>query len=522
MTRWLLKWTPVGVAALTMTLVSAGQTTPAADAPVNLFDHYVSLLPPAPLEASFGAHMQRTVALLAHSTAERRCPVTILIYGQSITAALRAGRMEEALKAKFPNAEIKFLNRSISGFSAGQLVRSILNDVYPLDPDLVILHDMGVTTPEYERMVQGMRRYTTSEIMLITDPFRSDEDVNAPLDAAHGSVAVRRLAQQYGCELADLHEDLRAYLNANHLAPKDILQDSVHPNARGLEVMQGILLRHFRINPLGPNDWLTSVRTYEAKRLPDEGSADGVMFTGKPWRFTGRSAVGESPASALKLVFTGNRVDCVLGLVDGLKPGTATVLIDGQAPSRMNELWSFTTSSPAFGADWQPALRRVTHRTPLISEQWKIVFSKLNADASNFTFEVYGSKTGFDGRGEFDAAKYKYGEWGDLLDYTGPEPYPDVFVSNSGRVVIDHRDFKITGAQSYSKKKCPEGFEATWEAVQLFTERLAAPADSDSSKVHLVALAKGLANGRHTVEIIPNGDGAIAVEGLVVHEPALK
>jgi hypothetical protein len=241
------------------------------------------------------------------------------------------------------------------------------------------------------------------------------------------------------------------------------------------------------------------VRTYEAKRLPDEGSADGVMFTGKPWRFTGRSAVGESPASALKLVFTGNRVDCVLGLVDGLKPGTATVLIDGQAPSRMNELWSFTTSSPAFGADWQPALRRVTHRTPLISEQWKIVFSKLNADASNFTFEVYGSKTGFDGRGEFDAAKYKYGEWGDLLDYTG-----------------------ITWAQSYSKKKCPEGFEATWEAVQLFTERLAAPADSDSSKVHLVALAKGLANGRHTVEIIPNGDGTIAVEGLVVHEPALK
>jgi len=45
---------------------------------------------------------------------------------------------------------------------------------------------------------------------------------------------------------------------------------------------------------IGPNDWLTSVRTYEAKRLPDEGSADGVMFTGKPCDLTGRSAVGES------------------------------------------------------------------------------------------------------------------------------------------------------------------------------------------------------------------------------------
>jgi len=522
MIRWLLKWKPIGVAALAMALASAGQTPPAAYTQGNLLEQYVSLLPPSPFDASFGAHMQRTVALLAHSTAERRWPVTILVYGQSITAALRGGHMEEALKARFPHAEITFLNRSISGFSAGQLVRSILNDVYPLDPDLVILHDMGETMPEYERMVQGMRRYTTAEIMLVTDPFRSDEDVNAPLDAAYGSVAVRRLAQQYGCELADLHEDLRAYLQANHLAPKDILQDSVHPNDRGLGLMQGILLRHFRINPLGPNDWLTSVRSYEAKRLPDEGSSDGILFTGRPWRFLGRSAIGDSPASALRLVFTGNRVDCVLGLVEGLRPGTARVLVDGQVPSTMNELWSFTTTSPAFGADWQPALRRVAHLKPLVAEQWKVVFSKLNANASHFTFEVYGSKTGFDGRGEFDAAKYKYGEWGDLLDYTGPEPYPDVFVSNSGRVVIDHRDFKITWAQSYSKKKCPEGFEATWEAVPLFSDTLAAPADSDSAKVHLVTLAKGLSNGRHSLEIVPNGDGAVAVESLVVHEPALK
>jgi len=88
--------------------------------------------------------------------------------------------------------------------------------------------------------------------------------------------------------------------------------------------------------------------------------------------------------------------------------------------------------------------------------------------------------------------------------------------------VIDHRDFKISWAQSYSKKACPEGFEATWEAVPLFTETLAAAADSDGSKVHLVTLAKGLANGPHTVEIIPNGDGAIAVESLIVHEPALR
>jgi hypothetical protein len=282
------------------------------------------------------------------------------------------------------------------------------------------------------------------------------------------------------------------------------------------------MLRHFRVNPMAPNDWMRTVRNYEAKRLPDEGASDGVVFTGTPWRFAGRSAIGSSRESALKLTFTGNRVDCILGSGKDVQPGTATVRIDGKAPSAMNELWAFTTVSPAFGTDWQPAIRRVTHRAPLIAETWKIVFSKLNEDASHFLFEVYGSKTGFDGRGEFDGAKYKYGQYGDILDYTGAEPYPDVFVSNSGRVVIDHRDFKIPWARTYSKKPCPEGFEATWEAIPLFTETIATPADSDPSKVRLVTLAKGLANGRHTLEIIPNGDGAVPVESVVVHEPALK
>ena len=94
-----------------------------------------------------------------------------------------------------------------------------------------------------------------------------------------------------------------------------------------------MLLRHFQFNPLMPNDWMRTVRTYEAKRQPDEGASDGVVFTGKPWRFTGTSAIGENRESALKLTFTGNRVDCVLGAVKGLNPGTAIVRIDGKSPA---------------------------------------------------------------------------------------------------------------------------------------------------------------------------------------------
>jgi hypothetical protein len=97
-----------------------------------------------------------------------------------------------------------------------------------------------------------------------------------------------------------------------------------------------------------------------------------------------------------------------------------------------------------------------------------------------------------------------------------------VFVSNSGRVVIDYRDFKIPWARTYSKKPCPEGFEATWEAIPLFTETLRAVPEGDGGEVRLVTLAKGLSNGPHTLEIVPNGDGAIAIESIVVHEPPLK
>ena len=516
-------WIRVVPVVLVTAWLAAGQNPPpASPAGKSLFDRLVGQLPAAWHEELFGARIQRTVSLLANSGPERRRPVTILIYGQSITAGLRGTQFEQALKEKFPHADITFLNRSISGFSASQLVRSSLNDIYPLYPDLVILHDYGASLIEFERILMNIRRYTTSEILLTTHPVRSDESPGRISSADNESAAIRHLTQQYNCELADLRQEWWAYLKANNLSPKQLLSDSVHPNAQGKDVLVGMLLRHFQFNPLMANDWMRTVRTYEAKRLPDEGASDGVVFTGKPWRFLGSSAVGESRASALKLTFTGNRVDCVFGAARDLPPGTATVRIDGKSPSTMNELWAFTIPSPAHGTDWQPAIRRVTHNQPLVPESWKMVVSGISDDASRFSFEVRGSVTGFDGRGEFDGAKYKYGTYGDILDYTGSEPYPDVFVSKSGRVVIDHRDFKIPWARTYSKKPCPEGFEVTWEAIPLFTETITASTGSDRSTIRMVTLAKGLSNGTHTIEIVPNGDGAILIESLVVHEPPLK
>ncbi len=276
---------------------------------------------PAPHEELFGARMQRTMSLLATSTPNRRRPVTILVYGQSISAGLKQSRLEQALREKFPYADITFLNRSISGFSASQLVRSSANDIYPLYPDLVILHDYGVSRIEFERIVENIRRYTTAEILIWTHHIGGETAPERVQNDDEESAVIRYLAQKYNCELVDVREEWRAYLEANHLAPKELLSDNIHQNARGKEVLVGMLLKHFRFNPLLPNDWMRTVRTYEAKRQPDEGASDGVVFTGKPWRFVASSAIGEKRDSALKLTFQGNRVDCVLGPVNGSQAG---------------------------------------------------------------------------------------------------------------------------------------------------------------------------------------------------------
>jgi len=140
MTRWLLKWTRSGSGAHHDTGFRRSDDA-AADAPVNLFDHYVSLLPPARWKRpSARTCSARSRSWPKHCGAALPCDDSDL--RQSITAALRAGAWRRRSKRSFRMPR-SIPEPSISGFSAGQLVRSILNDVYPLDPDLVILHDMG-------------------------------------------------------------------------------------------------------------------------------------------------------------------------------------------------------------------------------------------------------------------------------------------------------------------------------------------------------------------------------------------
>lgn len=227
----------------------------------------------------FGSCMQRTMSLLAGSNPWKHNSVKILVYGQPITAQGYIDRfLKNELSKLYPDARISIENRSISGYGAEKLVRTSYQDLYPVYPDLIIFHDYGGTyTGELERIVSNVRRYTTSEFMILTHHV----DLGVGNWNAECSTVIRELAAKYGCEVVDMRTDWAAYIKQENLEPNMLLADSVHPNERGRNLMAKLVARHFIFNPYVARPWENTVRTYETRRGGEE-APDEVCFSGAP------------------------------------------------------------------------------------------------------------------------------------------------------------------------------------------------------------------------------------------------
>ena len=441
-----------------------------------------------------GSGIQRTMSLLHASTPDQRSPVNMLIYGQSITGQ---GYVEKALDPElrklYPNADIRIQNRSIGGYSAPTLVRTAVHDLYPPYPDLVIFHVYdGAYTGELERIIGNIRRYTTSEIMLLTHHVTGP---NRDMNDDEASKPIRALASKYGCELVDIRAGFKAYLAANNLKPEDLLGDVVHLNARGGALYGQLVLAHFRFNPLVPDPWANIVRTYEARR-PLEEAVDEIRFDGKPWRVENGGTVGESSDGTLVLKFTGNRVDVISHNVD--KPGSARVLIDGRPPSSFPTTWASTRPTPLEQC-WFPAVNRVTLGGVPRAEDWTLTVTFRKDDGTAFDFALTGSVTGPDGKGE-----------------SGKD-----FVSNSGRIRVSAGDFSFTSIAAVSKKPLPKQVEIKWSVYQMATDVLKPNLSAERGAVNRTVLAQMLPPGQHELRIIPNGDGPVPVKEIIVHRPPM-
>jgi len=440
---------------------------------------------PAPADNTkdFGRMIPRTMRRLATSTPQRRHPVRILFYGQSITVQSWWKAVAAELHERFPHADLKVENKAIGGFGISRLRRTAEHDLYGDYPDLLVLHAYGVGRGQLEKFVAEIRRRTTCEIVLWTHHVCVQRQRAGETDAAFAkrlaqhqarrdkaSEEIRRVAAKYGCELIDVRKRWKRYLTDNGLKAKELLGDHIHLNKKGWAVMAPLIADHFRYVEGAKNPWSDCIETRPV-RLGDGGR--------------------------IRLTFTGNRVDAVAAeLPANAPPPRSRVLIDGKPPSENPRLYGFTRPSKAPHA-WYPAILRIGHNEPLLRESWTLRVTKANKDATELHFTVAGSKTGPDGSGVSTKK----------------------FTSDSGRVVIEPDAWNVAGAIKWFKKPLPKDFTVTWKVVPQFVDTFQPQKDRPAGTVKITTLASGLEDHEHTLEIIPTGGKPVGVSAVRIHRP---
>ena len=462
-------------------------------------------------KSHYGSRIQRTMTLLETSTPRRKNKVHILCYGQSVVALSKLHiRLEKDLEKRYPHADIKTQNLAIGGFTSERLCRTAHQDLYPAYPDLVIFHVYwGDTSGDFERIIRNIRSKTTAEILIWTHHRYRDEERRD--DTSQASAFRRMLAHKYGCELVEVRDQWNQYLEKNNLQPADLLKDVVHPNAKGVALLQDMVMEHFQYRPcLYSRGWYDMIKDHETARVYlDEDSP--IRFPKKPWqehKFIDtekkgnparlRGIIASEKDQVLRMEFTGNRVD-LIGMVpgEGMTLGTARILIDGKPVSAHSDAYATTRASSPSGTktfkDW-PALYRVFSGESPVEEEWTLRLTNISRDRTSYKFTAVGSVTGEDGSGSSDA----------------------VFVSDHKRIKIYPRDIVLTRHQIKSST------EMKFKVYLMGTDTWKPQPVKDEGQEDRYTVIQGIANKKHTLEIIPNGDGVLPLKSIIIHEPPLK
>ncbi len=458
-------------------------------------------LPTVPDEANFGKRIQRTMDLLASSTAEQRNHVRILFYGQSIVAGMHCREMVNVLRSRYPWAVIDFENRAIGGFSAPSLVRTSPHDLYPRDADLVVFHVYGGEKDgTLEDVIAGMRQRNSSDILVYTHHYTwtaDPERMASGLESRDESAAYwLELAEKYRLEVAPVRRDWPLFFREHDWGINEVMGDTVHSNVHhnssGHTLLAKLVLRNFRHHRGNTAVFPDSVRQIAL----DSGS----VSTKGSWRRDGGGLRTAEKGARLTLAFNGNRVD-VLPL-PCRNPGTARILIDGKPPAEFHELYYCSSPSVAPYDGRRPAIKRIDLAADILPRQetWCLRPFDVDLERKSFSFTLEGSLTGPDGSGSRS----------------------EDFVSDSGRIRFSKRDFMICWSCTYRKKdRLPEDYTVTWEVRPLFVDPWRPPANVDVALQRPVTLVKGLSSGPHTLEIVANGDGEIPIRSILVRRPPM-
>ncbi|MBA3937976.1 MAG: SGNH/GDSL hydrolase family protein [Planctomycetes bacterium] len=407
--------------------------------------------------AQLGVGVQRTMALLASSTAAHRNHVRVLFYGQSITEQDWSRQVADDLRRRFPLADLEIENRAIGGFASQLLINPAEHDLYPFYPDLVIFHVFGANG-QYEQIIKSIRSRTTAEVLMQTDRVgrtwpqdHPDEKADKGLwwDWMMNNRFLPDIAKKYGCALQPVRGGWLRYLKDNHYEPAQLLlPDGTHLNPQGNFVLAQLTERYLVHRP----------------ELPDAAWNDLAQ--------TRAVTTADWKDGVLTMEFTGNRVDLIPR--PGAHGGGAQVAIDGRKPSGIPEAYRITRPAPG---PWSPLfLSRVDHTAPLMQEEWTITVHDVAADGKTWAFDVRGSLTGVDGSGRSDQQ----------------------FTSPSGRVAI------APGAWFRGfYQPLPEGYQIHWQVLPMAVDayQMSAEKSAADGLEHATTIVQGLPPGTHVLTL---------------------
>lgn len=418
--------------------------------------------------------LDRSISVLQNSTFENPVNFSILFYGQSIVAGLRADILVDSLRIKFPSANISFLNRAIGGFTVPHLVKTVNHDLFQENPDLIIFHAYESDNEKLlDTLIKTIRRRSSADIALFDHHFVWNiNPISLIAENKRDSLqsqAIKEIAVKHGCKYIDVRGPWRKYLNDNELGANmlvgNTIDTDVHPNDRGKQLLREIilasLLEKSKIQYFSKYDLLRDEIILESKNLYKED------FIGNLGAF---------------------EVDTIMD-----NETRVEVLIDGNIPSTFQS--SYHVSRPSIGyKSWMPALKLVKlgETFPRI-EDWKLIIADIDRVNKCFTYKLEGGITGFDGKGNSEGN----------------------FISDTGRIKINKEDFYIFQVEEIIGLDTPEDFEISF-SVKLIVE------DTILIKPNIVRYTAFSDSkiDNHTIELNVL-EGETRLNKIIVHRPYL-
>jgi hypothetical protein len=431
-------------------------------------------LPVNKLKAHSGENISRTMYLLGTSTKEHRNTVKILVYGVSISRQDWWLKIKEYLQMKYPYANLVMVNKAVGGFGLPVLARPAVYDIYSFNPDLIILHSYG-GDKDYENFIREIRTRTSAEIAVFNDHFCPSQS-----RVWHDSMAFKLLpaiCKKYKLELMDIRHPWVVYLKENQLSGDELLTDGTHLNDFGNFLMAELMKPYFE---------------YHKKLQPDPFNLCKEIVVEKDIK---------PNHGKLKLTFTGNKLDLVAN-PDANPSDSAIILIDGKKPSSFEGSYYFTRPNDFPGKDWPwetGSIRMLTNRIPLLTEDWTLKITEADSALDHVSFDVYGSLTGFDGKGN----------------------NLDTFISRSGRIVIDPSDWFLKEPKKRNNIPIGKGFEMKWKTYSISTDVFKKPVISDLAIESTTVAIQGIPNKEHTLEIIYSNPRSKLLKSIKIYQPLL-